>query len=152
LREGRGYHRGPVSHPEDRGGIGRAFVRRRPGPSDDSANGVMKLLISDFRLQIGAIVLAALAVGGCAAGKAFSQGESAMKAGNLDEAVASFRKAVEASPDNAHYKISLQRAMQAASRAHIEKAHEYEQQDQLEAALGEYKSASEYDPSNRLSS
>jgi general secretion pathway protein D len=112
----------------------------------------MKLQIPDFRLQIGAIVLAALAAGGCTAGKAFSQGESSMKAGNLDEAVASYRKAVEASPDNAHYKISLQRAMQAASRAHIEKAHEYEQQDQLEAALGEYKAATEYDPSNRLAS
>ncbi len=32
-------------------------------------------------------------------------------------AVASYRKAVQAAPDNAHYKIALQRAMLAASRA-----------------------------------
>ena len=40
--------------------------------------------------------------------------------------------------------------MQAASRFHTDRAREFEQQDQLEAALGEYKQASEYDPSNRL--
>ena len=40
--------------------------------------------------------------------------------------------------------------MLAASRAHLDRAREYEGQDQLEAALGEYKLASEDDPSNRL--
>ena len=110
----------------------------------------MKFQMADLRLQIGVLVLALLA-GGCAAGKAFRQGESSMRAGNLDEAVAAYRKAVQAAPDNATYKIGLQRAMQTASRAHIERAHDYEKQDQLEAALGEYKAASEYDPSNRLS-
>jgi general secretion pathway protein D len=75
-----------------------------------------------------------------------------MRAGNLDEAVAEYRKAAQAAPDNATYKISLQRAMQAASRAHIERARDFEKQDQLEAALGEYKASSEYDPSNRLAS
>ena len=109
----------------------------------------MKFQMADLRLQIGVLVLALLA-GGCAAGKAFRHGESSMRAGNLDEAVAAYRKAVQAAPDNATYKIGLQRAMQTASRAHIEKAHDYEKQDQLEAALGEYKAASEYDPSNRL--
>ena len=111
----------------------------------------MKLQIADCRLQISVLVLALLA-GGCAAGKAFRQGESSMRAGNLDEAVAAYRKATQAAPDNATYKIGLQRAMQTASRAHLEKAREYEKADQLEAALGEYKAASEYDPSNRLAS
>ena len=63
-----------------------------------------------------------------------------------------YRKAVQAAPDNPTTRSRLQRAMQAASRAHLEKAHEFEQQDQLEAALGEYRLASEYDPSNRLAS
>jgi general secretion pathway protein D len=117
----------------------------------------MRLQISDFRFQIdcrlriGVLVLALLA-GGCAADKAFRHGESSMRAGNLDEAVAAYRKAAQAAPDNATYKIGLQRAMQAASRNHIEKAREYEKQDQLEASLGEYKAASEYEPSNRLAS
>jgi general secretion pathway protein D len=112
------------------------------------------LQIADRRFQIGrqvALLIAlALFAGGCAAGKAFRQGDSAMRAGNLDEAVAAYRRAVQASPDNPNYRIALQRAMQAASRAHIERAHEFEQQDQLEAALGEYRLASEYDPSNRM--
>jgi type II secretory pathway component GspD/PulD (secretin) len=95
------------------------------------------------------LVLAALAAG-CAAGSAFRRGESLMRSGDLDMAVASFRKAVQADPDNAHYKIGLQRAMLAASRLHVDRARQYEQMDQLEAALGEYKLAAEYDPTNRM--
>ncbi len=95
------------------------------------------------------LVLAALAAG-CAAGSAFRRGESLMRSGDLDMAVASYRKAVQADPDNAHYKIGLQRAMLAASRLHVDRAKQYEQMDQLEAALGEYKLAAEYDPTNRL--
>ncbi len=111
----------------------------------------MKLQIADGRLRIGVLVLALLA-GGCAAGSAFRQGDTLMRAGNLDEAVAAYRKAAQAAPNNATYRITLQRAMQAASRAHLEKAHEFEKDDQLEAALGEYKAASEYEPSNRTAS
>jgi len=103
------------------------------------------------RLNAFGILLAlALTASGCAAGKAFRRGDAAMRAGNLDEAVVAFRKASQAQPDNPNYKIALQRALLAASRAHIEKGHEFEQKDQLEAALGEYRQASEYDPSNRL--
>jgi general secretion pathway protein D len=106
--------------------------------------------MADCRWQIAVLLVAgALTVAGCAAGKAASQGEAAMKAGNLDEAVSAYRKATQAAPDNPNYKIALQRAMQTASRAHLEKAREYEQKDQLEAALGEYRQASDYDPSNR---
>jgi general secretion pathway protein D len=111
----------------------------------------MTLQIADRRWQIGVLVLALLA-GGCAAGSAFRQGETLMRAGNLDEAVAAYRKASQAAPNNATYRIVLQRAMQAASRAHLERAREYEKDDQLEAALGEYKAASEYEPSNRTAS
>jgi len=111
----------------------------------------MTFQIADRRLAIGVVLLAVLA-GGCAAGTAFRKGDQAMRAGDADQAVAEYRKAVQASPDNATYKISLQRAMLTASRAHLEKAHEFERQDQLEAALGEYKAATEYDPSNRTAS
>ncbi len=99
--------------------------------------------------ELALLTALALAAGGCAAGKAFRQGDAAMKGGNLDEAVARYRQAVQASPGNPNYKIALERATLAASRAHLDRAHEYEQKDQLEAALGEYKQASEYDPSNR---
>jgi general secretion pathway protein D len=117
----------------------------------------MKLPIADFRFQICrgphvAVLVLALLAGGCAAGTAFRQGESYMHDGNVDEAVVADRKAAQAAPDNATYKIALQRALQAASRVHLDKAREYEKEDQLEAALGEYKAASEYEPSNRTAS
>lgn len=95
------------------------------------------------------VVIAAMCGGGCAAGKAFTQGEEATKAGKLDEAVVAYRKAAQEAPDNANYKIALQRAQLAASRAHLDKAKDFEAKDQLEAALGEYRQASEYDPTNR---
>jgi general secretion pathway protein D len=93
-------------------------------------------------------LLAAVAAG-CAAGKAFQRGNAAMKGGDLDQAVAYFRTATQASPDNANYKIALERAMQAASRMHFEKARDYETKRQLEAARGEYQLAAEYDATNR---
>jgi len=112
----------------------------------------MKLPIADFRFRIcrwpqAAVLILVLLAGGCAAGTAFRQGESYMHEGNVDEAVVAYRKAAQAAPDNATYKIALQRALQAASRVHLDKAREYEKEDQLEAALGEYKDASEYEPS-----
>src|SRR5436190_19385532 len=93
----------------------------------------------------GVLLALAVAAGACAAGQAFRQGEMQMRAGNLDEAVAAYRKAVQAAPDNANYKIALQRAQIAASRSHLERAKEFEAKDQLEAALGEYRQAGEYD-------
>ena len=95
------------------------------------------------------LVAVALLTAGCAAGKAFRQGETDVAAGNLDEAVAAYRRAVVAAPGNPNYKIALERTMLAASRSHLEKARDFEQKDQLEAALGEYRQATEYDPTNR---
>src|SRR5258706_6438561 len=100
--------------------------------------------------RLGALLAIVALATGCAAGKAFVRGESAMRSGDLDVAVVEYRKAVQAAPDNASYRIALQRAMQAASRMHIEKAREFEAQDQLEPALGEYRQASENDPTKRL--
>src|SRR5262245_25622137 len=77
------------------------------------------------------------------------QGDEATRLGNLDQAVDAYRRGLQADPDNTRAKISLERAMQAASRLHLDRARQFEQQDQLEAALGEYKLAAENDPSNR---
>ena len=97
------------------------------------------------------IVLASLA-GGCASARAFRQGNSASRAGDLDQAVAYYRTAAQAAPNNPNYKIALERAMLASSRAHFDRARAFEAQDQLEAARGEYRLASEYDPTNRQAS
>ena len=100
--------------------------------------------------RAGLLLVVAIFATSCAAGRAFRQGDTALRDGNLDQAVAYFRAAVQADPSNANYKIALERAMQAASRAHLERAREFEMLDQLDAARDEYRLASEYDPANRL--
>ena len=85
----------------------------------------------------------------CAASRAFSLGEHEGRAGNWDAAVAFYTRAVQSDPDNPQYKIALERAMLNASRIHFTQAQDYEKQDQLDAALQEYRKASEFDPSNR---
>jgi general secretion pathway protein D len=105
--------------------------------------------VTTTRLKGLCLVLAlALAAGGCAAGRAFRQGNLASRAGEHDQAVAYYRAAVQADPDNPSYRIALERAMVAASRAHLERAQQYEEQGQLEAARSEYRLAAEYDPAN----
>ncbi|MEP7305406.1 MAG: cohesin domain-containing protein [Acidobacteriota bacterium] len=98
---------------------------------------------------LGVWLACAVIAGGCAAGQAFRQGDAATRRGDLDQAVSFYRRAAQSDPDNPRYKITLERAMQAASRYHLDRAHEFERQDQLEAALGEYRLAAENDPSNR---
>src|SRR5581483_8373329 len=121
-----------------------ARPRSARGAAPDRRSAVANRLRS-----LGIVLVVALTAGACAAGRAFRQGEQAARAGDLDSAVAAYRRALQADPDNPRYKIALERAMQAASRAHLERAQRFEQQGQLEAALGEYRLASEYDPSNR---
>jgi general secretion pathway protein D len=102
-----------------------------------------------LRLKQLGVIAAIVFASGCAADHSFHQGNIATKHGDLDQAVAFYRAAVAAAPDNANYKIALERAQVAASRVHFDKAKQYEDHDQLEAARGEYQLASEYDPANR---
>ncbi len=101
------------------------------------------------RRLIALLVVAAL-VSGCAAGRSFRKGRDAARAGDWDAAVQHYTDALQASPDNAEYKIELERATQNAARDHIFRAREFEQKDQLDGALIEYKKAVELDGSNRL--
>ena len=64
---------------------------------------------------LGVLLAVAVIAGGCAAGRAFRQGEDLSRSGNLDEAVEAYRRAVQADPDNPNYAIALQRTMVAAS-------------------------------------
>ncbi len=107
-----------------------------------------QMTFSRFARWAGVAAVLLLATG-CAASQAFSRGEQAMKEGNLDQAVEHYRAATQSDQDNANYKIALERALLAASRAHFDRAREFEAQDQLDAARGEYRLASEYDPTNR---
>ena len=101
------------------------------------------------RRLIVLLVLTAL-VSGCTAGRAFRKGRESARTGDWDTAVVHFTEALQASPDNAEYKIELERARQNAARDHITRARDFEQADQLDAALIEYKRAVDLDPTNRL--
>ena len=92
----------------------------------------------------------ALVVGGCASSRAFRRGEEAMRAADPDSAVVHFTEAVQADPDNPDYKIQLRRAQEEAARLHIEKAKQLEAQDQLDAALAEYRKSLEMVGTDRL--
>ncbi len=98
----------------------------------------------------GALVLAlALTVSGCAASSAYHKGYQAAKATDWDSAVAHFRTAVQEAPDKPEYRIALERAMLEAALLHAAAGKEFESKGQLDAALREFKRASEYDPTNR---
>ena len=96
------------------------------------------------------LVLLAVTVSGCAAGRAFRKGQEAERAGDFDTAVVEFTRALQEDPTRAEFRISLERATQNASREHITRAHELELKDQLDLALMEYKRATELDATNRL--
>ena len=130
---------------------GRRFGSPARSASGNSPNRVgfqLESVLLKHRIAI-AIVLA-MFVSGCAAGRAYRQGQEASRVGDWDAAVTHYTKAVQEGPDKAEYKIALERAVQTASREHLSRAHELEQSDQLDAALLEYKRALDIDPSNRL--
>src|SRR4029453_14621318 len=70
------------------------------------------------------------------------------KQGDWDTAVAYYTRAVQGDPDRPEYKIALERAMQAASNVHMDKARAAEAKGELENAVLEYKRATEFAPGN----
>jgi general secretion pathway protein D len=103
-----------------------------------------------MKQRLVVLVVLAVVVSGCAAGRAFRRGQDAARAGDWDQAVAHYTRAVQADPDKPEYKISLERAMQAASREYIARAREFEAKDQFDAAVAAYRRAIELDSTNRL--
>ena len=99
--------------------------------------------------RVFALLLAIALLAGCAAGRAFSRGEARARAGDWDAAVAYYQQAVQRDPNNPDYRIALERASLAASRAHFDAARQFELKDQLDAALIEYTKTTTFDPSNR---
>ena len=93
-------------------------------------------------------VIAAL-LAGCGASRTFARGDRAARAGNWDLAVEEYRQALQGDPDNVEYRLALERAMLAASSAHLDQARIFEARNQLGDALREYRRASEFDPPNR---
>ena len=102
------------------------------------------------RRRLIALLVVTVLVSACTAGRSFRKGREASRTGDWDTAVQHYTQALQASPDNAEYKIELERAMQNAARDHITRARELEQKEDIDGALIEYKKAVEMDGSNRL--
>jgi general secretion pathway protein D len=100
-------------------------------------------------VRIAALILIASLGAACAAGRAFSRGDDAARAGDWETAVDHYRRAVDKDPNNAEYRIAYERAMISASQVHLDAARIAEARGQLEDALREYRRASEFDPPNR---
>ena len=94
------------------------------------------------------LVAASLLTSGCAAGRAFRQGQEAAGTGQWDAAVEYYRRAVEAEPDRPEYRIALERAMRRAARAHLSQAEALEAEGDLSGALDAYRQAYGLDPSD----
>jgi len=113
-----------------------------------SASGVHTMALIRPVMLILVIALA-LTASGCGASRSYGRGENASRIGDWDAAVEHYRRAVQESPDRSDYRIALERAMLNASHLHLNQAQLFEARGELEAALREYRRASDFDPPNR---
>ena len=77
-------------------------------------------------LRIAALLMVVALIAGCGASRSYGRGQSAARAGNWDVAVEQYRRAVQQEPNNATYRIALERAMLSASIAHLDQARVFE--------------------------
>lgn len=115
-------------------------------------NQIMTRVNPSARVRAAAVctvLAAAMLVSACGTSRTFRRGQEAAKAGDLDGAVALYRKALQDQPDNPEIKIELERTSQEASRVHLARARAFEQEERLEEAIFEYRQTVELDPSNR---
>ena len=102
-----------------------------------------------MRTRLVVLILVAAMGAACGASRSFGRGDSAARAGNWDEAVEHYRRAVQQNPNRTDYKIALERASINASHVHLDQARILEARGMLDDALREYRCAGEYDPTNR---
>jgi type II secretory pathway component GspD/PulD (secretin) len=96
-----------------------------------------------------ALALVAATLAGCAAAAAYRKGFEAGQRRDWDAAVSHYRQAVQEDPDRPEYRIALERAMIEAALQHAAAGKAFEEKGELDAALREFRRASEYEPSNR---
>ena len=95
-----------------------------------------------------ALLVILVMLAGCAAGKAYHDGQRFMKREDYDRAVLRYSKAVALRPGNARYEVALQRAKLRASSEHFNKGKLYQASGQLELAIAEYQQTLALNPSN----
>jgi len=100
------------------------------------------------RLRRAAASLLALALAGCASSSAFRAGEKAERREEFDRAVLEYSKALQESPDNMHYKRSLERARLRASQEHAFAARRLAGRALYKEALDELRLALDLNPAS----
>jgi general secretion pathway protein D len=95
------------------------------------------------------LALVGVTLAGCAAAMSYRRGYDAAQRRDWDAAVGHYRQAVQEDPDKPEYRIALERAMIEAALIHAAAAKVFEEKGELDAALREYRRASEYEPANR---
>ena len=94
------------------------------------------------------IITSTLLCTSCAWRKDFRQGRQAVERKDWDQAVANFLKAVGEKPDSVELRISLANALIAASNHYLQKGKQFQEENQLKAALVAFDKALEYNPEN----
>src|SRR5262245_61969117 len=100
-------------------------------------------------LRAGLIAALTVVVAACAAGRSFTRGQEAAKAGDWEAAVGFYRQALQDDPDRPDYKIALERAMISAAQMYVQRGKDFEAANQPEEALRAYRKSLEFEPSNR---
>lgn len=101
-------------------------------------------------VHLSIIPLLALFLAACDGNPEFKRGRQQEADKNLDEAVISFKKALDRNPKNAEYKVYYERARLKAGYAHYEKGQKLERAGRYQEALGEYEQAFAIDPANDI--
>ena len=100
--------------------------------------------------QAGRAGAVAATLSGCAAAMSYRKGFEAGAAQPTGTPPSrTIAQAVQEDPDKPEYRIALERAMLEAALIHASAGKDFEAKGELDAALREYKRASEYDPANR---
>ena len=101
-----------------------------------------------WKHSVATLLATALFVSGCAAGRAFQNGEAAGRAGQWEAAVEYYRQAVQAAPDRPEYRIALERARLRAARQYAAEAAAMEAAGDLPGALHAWRRSYALDPSH----
>ena len=99
--------------------------------------------------KLAALALLGATLTGCAAAMSYRRGYDAAQRRDWDAAVGHYRQAVQEDPDKPEYRIALERAMIQAALLHAAAGKEFESKGEIDAALREFRRASEYEPANR---
>jgi general secretion pathway protein D len=96
-------------------------------------------------------LLLALVAAGCMKGKqAYQHAEKAETAGNYDSALKDYQAALKTDPQNARYKLKTYQMRFEASQFHVGQGLKHLEQKENEAALKEFETALEIDPSSMV--